>query len=254
MQATHEFDPRERGILTGINRCPDYRSRIIVGRKRGFLYCPVPKVANTNWKFLLAETVPDDIGKLHSRELSGFEYLSSLSGGGSEPLGQELFKFIFVRDPFSRILSAYRNKIENAITRIEQADRFDGWKLLARYIKHRVEELGLRDTAEENVSFREFVLFLYHSRPEDMNEHWHPQALLACVGEIEYDFVGKFESLLEDSEVVIKRLGIQRGFPSHEEVRFAPTRASDLIDVYYTGETRDLIREKYDADFAAFGY
>ncbi|GAB0490633.1 hypothetical protein MMPV_001870 [Pyropia vietnamensis] len=99
-----------------ITRRP-WASRILVSERRKVLFCPIPKAANSNWKYLLRrlEGYGDyaNLSKLHNPALSGLRYLSDYSAGEAATLLADptYTKFVFVRDPYTRLLSAYMDKI-----------------------------------------------------------------------------------------------------------------------------------------------
>jgi hypothetical protein len=233
--------------------CPPYRSRIIVEEQRGFVYCPIPKAANTAWKAaLLGPDRPKNPQSLHRRDI-GFTYLSSISEEKWAEIRDRLFKFTFVRDPYSRLLSAFKDKFENASTSTDRPGRDPFWLKYAAKLKHDALEAGLAENSEPDLTFSEFVRLVCRMAPETMNEHWHPQALLACVDEINYDFIGRFERLDDDVPVAMARLGLQ-SFPTVKDMRWRPTHATDLLDTYYNPELREMVRQKYDIDFRTFNY
>ncbi|GAB0495712.1 hypothetical protein MMPV_007017 [Pyropia vietnamensis] len=73
--------------------------------------------ANSNWKYLLRrlEGYGDyaNLSKLHNPALSGLRYLSDYSAGEAATLLADptYTKFVFVRDLYTRLLSAYMDKI-----------------------------------------------------------------------------------------------------------------------------------------------
>lgn len=84
------------------------------------IYCSIPKVASTTWKTILvrsldgrsadqmAEHAVEDERLLRS---VGLRFLSTLSHEEAEKRIETYFKFVVVRHPFDRIVSAYRDKI-----------------------------------------------------------------------------------------------------------------------------------------------
>jgi hypothetical protein len=233
-------------------RCRAYQTRIIVDFQRGFLYCPIPKAANTAWKLLLSPQVPGKVEHVHSPSLSGFQYLANVSEEFQQKK-HSLFKFIFVRDPYSRLLSTYKNKFEG-LSRRNENQRNSFWVGFGQYIKAQLLSAGQQDNDESDLTFAEFVRFVCGQEPAEMDEHWHPQARMSCLEQINYDFVGKFEQLAQDVAIVFERLDISGKFPTHEEVRFPPTHAAEQIERYYDPELKAAVREKYEEDFRTFGY
>ena len=89
------------------------------------LYCSVAKVACSNWRRVLLAlsgkvkaTDPLDIA-IHDAHTRFRGLLPALSSFSHAEIGLRLrtyFKFMFVRDPFQRLLSAWRNKFRSNLT------------------------------------------------------------------------------------------------------------------------------------------
>ena len=93
---------------------------IHVDDKYKFIFCTIPKLACTNWKrvFLaISDTYPDkdyvmnDMpgNQVHSTHEKYCKTLSDYSTTEIQERLKTYKKIIFVRDPFERILSAYRD-------------------------------------------------------------------------------------------------------------------------------------------------
>ena len=94
---------------------PAYMHMIISHR---LIFCYVPKVACSNWKLTLrrAAGLPDLEQKslIHLRRESGLDYLSNHNAlVRLYYLNNPAYRrAVFVRNPWTRVLSAYRNTIE----------------------------------------------------------------------------------------------------------------------------------------------
>ncbi|KAJ7376053.1 Carbohydrate sulfotransferase 12 [Desmophyllum pertusum] len=85
-------------------------SKFIVLEKYKLVYCPVPKVSCTVWKNLLAKLDGANIKKNVHKEVK--YKLNSLQGYSLEDqrtILKTYTKFMFVREPFERLLSSYRD-------------------------------------------------------------------------------------------------------------------------------------------------
>ena len=99
---------------------------IYVNDKHKFLYCEVPKVACTNFKAIMVmltgqvnATGPEQL-KPHlvhgDYQKHYLRNLASYTPAEIEHRIENYYKFMFVREPLQRILSAYRNKFTENFT------------------------------------------------------------------------------------------------------------------------------------------
>ncbi len=168
--------------------------------------------------------------------LSASEYVACGHVSGED--FSALFKFSFVRNPWSRILSEYRYR---------------------NYFRHQ--------------SFRDFVL---NKLPEpgwgDDYRHVMPQydMLHDGQGKLLVDFVGRFETLQQDFDRVCEKLGIPESRLPHrnrsdKKSRDLKRTVRNLLYMngenrkrglrdFYDDETRKAVARYYEKDIEAFGY
>ncbi|XP_057697650.1 carbohydrate sulfotransferase 14 [Corythoichthys intestinalis] len=225
---------------------------VLVNDEYHFLYCYVPKVACSNWKRVLKvlggalESVDVNIKMDHQRDLT---FLSSLKPEGIRYRLRHYFKFMFVREPMERLLSAYRNKFGE----IESYQRKYGLEIVKRYRKNR----GGKSSRGDDVTFAEFVRYLLDEDTERMNEHWMPMYNLCQPCAVNYDFIGSYEHLERDAEFVLRSVGA----PPH--ISFPPRQSwykpvtAETLHYYLCSLPQKLLREllpKYILDFSLFAY
>ena len=233
----------------------DYASRIIVSEVNKFVFCPVPKVANSNWKFLIRQVEGfSDYANLtlaHRSDLNGLRYLSDYSADEVDRIlsSPDFFKFAFVRDPYTRLVSAYLDKFWNKDTSSEEYKLFVAQIYSWKYVRD-------KDLAQEpRPSFRAFIDELLKQNPTRMNLHWMPQTFVCGFGDIPYDFLGRFENFNEDVAFVLNKLGLGNiHFPSQEEIGFPPSGALSGSAELYTLELMLKVKMMYEIDFAVLGY
>jgi hypothetical protein len=221
-----------------------------------YIFAYVPKVACTNWKCVLRHQIgaSDYLNPrlAHDREQSGLTFLSE------EPRAHELLadpllaKYAIVREPFSRALSAYLDKIEpfaRDSTQPEQAIHFYRmFESIENFSRDHLPE-------DEGATFYAFLRWIRDSGDQiAANEHWLPQTELLQWGSVEFDFVGRFENLREDSSLLLKLIASKVQFPTREAVLFPPTEATRKRSSYYTERELEVVRDVFAADFDAFGY
>uniref|UniRef100_A0A8B9DPJ7 Carbohydrate sulfotransferase n=1 Tax=Anser cygnoides TaxID=8845 RepID=A0A8B9DPJ7_ANSCY len=140
---------------------------LLVSDKYRFLYCYVPKVACSNWKRILKvldgalESV--DV-KLKMDHKSDLVFLGDMKPDEINYRLKNYYKFIFVRNPAERLLSAYRNKFGE----IKEYQLKYGVEIVRRYRKNGGKSAG------DDVTFSEFLRYLLDEDVEKMNEHWMP--------------------------------------------------------------------------------
>jgi hypothetical protein len=251
----------------------DVSYRYNLSQKHRYLYVETPKVACTTIKAFLQAAEGRDISdqnfeEVHDRDKSPLlkpdkrpDLLFDLLGSDNS------FKFTFVRNPYTRILSAYLDKIKR--TSVEQAIAYGAARLkqldqpvagdlpLAPDAKalegHRRERLhSLSLSTDSDVSFKEFVESLTRTDPAKMDAHWRPQTLLTAQAYIDYDFIGRFERLEADLNWVANKLNIMH----YLKIQPTPHRTNSdrKISEYYTDYLYKVVANIYIDDFKAFDY
>ncbi|MGM0433323.1 MAG: sulfotransferase family protein [Pseudomonadota bacterium] len=135
-----------------------------------------------------------------------------------------LFSFAFVRNPYTRVLSAFLDKVERRANRNNR-----------------------------DVSFLEFLEYLERGGLYS-NAHWAPQHSLLLLPFERFDFFGKTENLNKDLSYVLQQLGLYSESDGVLSALSNSTGASKKIDSYYDKETRLKVKELYSEDFNFFGY
>jgi len=230
--------------------------RIIVSEKARIMYCPIPKAANSNWKLLIRkyEGFEDyaDLAKAHDKKNNGLKYLSDFSADEVTKLLSDpnMIKFTFARDPLSRTLSCYLNKIENKEKNGDEYKTYMaqlfGWEFVNQH-----------DIVNEpKPSFDQFVSQISTQKYDEMNEHWAPQSYLCGIGLFPYDFVGKLEEVDVYAPKIIDWMadGKESHFPTQDEIKFSSLGTSNLLDQYYNGGLKDKVRQTFSDDYRVLKY
>ncbi|XP_064214306.1 carbohydrate sulfotransferase 11 isoform X2 [Tribolium castaneum] len=227
---------------------------VLVDHKHRLLYCYVPKVACTNWKRILmvltgvtsATNVVDIPGSVAHAENSTLK-LSQLRNDSIANCVNTYTTFIMVRHPFERLLSAYRNKFETTYTQYFRV-RY-GKDIIRKYRKNATKtdlETG------RNVSFREFVLYILDGGAA-ANEHWAPIYDLCQPCSLNYTFIGRYETLGEDSRALLDMIGA----PSLTFPYTKPSNTAYKLKRYFQQLSMSDIQrlyKQYEYDFKLFGY
>jgi len=125
---------------------------------------------------------------------------------------KEYFKFSFVRNPWDRMVSMYFYRRD------------------------------VRQVTPTDMSFKGFVRWIHFDCDPHTQMRWFQGRLE------EMDFVGRFENLKEDFQIVCERVGLEVELPHHEGT------VHDHYTTYYDLETRQLVADYYRTDIKKFGY
>ncbi len=223
-------------------RYPTTTVNYLVNISERFRYCYInnPKCASTGILRALQRAeldgdearLPDNV---HDRAKSPLLSFENCARSPDDVIGN-FFVFSYVRNPYSRALSAYIDKIEQ-----EAPERV---RLLPT--------LGF--ATDSRPSFLEFLLAVQKQRDDWRDIHWATQSRLLQINNISYSYIGRFESFSASYPLLLDRLGIHR---KHFEASYVPrhvTRANERIADYVGPKERDLIASIYFSDFSNFAY
>ena len=231
-----------------------------ISPKFNYLFVNNAKVASTSILKLLQENEcinsASSLSSPHLRDNSPLLRVSQLSKDDQDKylFSPDAYRFTFVRDPFSRILSAYKSKIERPLNGF----RFNPEKPGSYPPKGHVIQLLTGNKISENtdfdmeISFAAFVQAVCSQETKKMDIHWKPQCDLLCVDNIKYDFVGKFENLSKDIASISRRLGLSDKYDL--SVSKNKTGSSLVLKQHFTPDLIKLVVNKYERDFSSFGY
>ncbi|XP_060533589.1 carbohydrate sulfotransferase 11 [Cylas formicarius] len=171
--------------------------------------------------------------------------LSQLPPSEIRTVLREYTLFLIVRHPFERLLSAYRNKFTETLPSSKYFQARYGKEIIKKYRRGAV-------SSDANVTFSEFVAYLLDEGAET-NEHWRPVYDMCLPCTLNYTFVGRYETLVEDARTVLNMVGAPPlAFPVTR-----PARTRDNLKRYYqelSVYTIGRLYRRYLADFKLFGY
>ncbi|CAH0549616.1 unnamed protein product [Brassicogethes aeneus] len=229
---------------------------ILVDHKHKLLYCYVPKIACTNWKRVLmvltnqsnASNLVDIPSNLvHSKNAT--VKLSDLDKNLAKKCLETYTTFLMVRHPFERILSAYRNKFNGNYTNSKYFQKRYGKHILKNYRKDATKQ-ELKSGA--NVTFREFVKFLLNEG-QQANEHWTPIFNLCQPCAVNYTFVGRYETLPQDSNTLLHMIGAPPIVFPATRIEHTSVLLRSFMQELSIMEIKHLYK-LYEYDFRLFGY
>jgi len=203
--------------------------RICICKTKGFCYFRVPKAANSTIMNSLAFATfgsgPfDDEGV---RAKGSFSDISVAPDLDADQMVARYFCFTFVRNPFTRVLSAYLDKI------VALSD--PKFRVLA----------GLPDGG----TFRDFLHYL-RDGGLNANPHWAPQTSIVPIEPHRLHFIGRVETIEADFERLSAMIfGTPMPLYTRQSGR---TSAAKLASDIYTMADRRLVEDLYQQDFESY--
>ncbi|KAK6175666.1 hypothetical protein SNE40_014072 [Patella caerulea] len=229
------------------------------------LFCQIPKVASTNWRrmflILSGKMNTTDPGQLKSFDVHKTydKHIKVLGDLNPEQIRYRLknyFKFVIVREPFERLLSAYRNKFGNLSKSNLYFHKRFGRRIVKKYRPNAKEQSLITGS---DVTFGEFVQYILDpNRKEPLNEHWteYHKLCLPCI--VHYDYIGKYETLTEDSAAIIDRMRASDviEFPERSATYHHKKTENYLYDYFKHLSPKTMLKlwKFYYPDFLLFNY
>jgi len=190
-----------------------------VSKKYRFIYFRVPKSANTT---VISSLLSNDLEKDKSGTRKDvFDKLTALNFENTK----DYTVFTVVRNPYTRVLSAYLQKI------VEKGSK-----------RHFIEKEG-------DVSFEDFISWLENGGL-NKNGHWQPQNKIVPLSFSSLVTV-KMENLEAELNPLLKKINENMKIKSRQS---HGTGSDGLISDYYTPELASRVYALYQEDFKRFGY
>ena len=246
--------------------------RFIIDLPHKLVYCSVAKVASTNWRWVFEQlsgaispgqsVEQRQINKQLKKELT---FMTSLQPMTVQQIWEKSLTFMFARHPFSRVLSAYRNKLDPNTT-FERARYWQhslGVPIIKKYRKKSLKNKFSFLSSSYDLKFSEFVHFLGDKTNKGnnfySNIHWADLNKQCSPCDVDYDVIGKLETLDDDVKYILTLANLQDQVQFAEPASSSPTYSykSNTLENYLESVPAPLIRnlyERYELDFKLFGY
>lgn len=211
-----------------------------------YVYVEVPKAGCGTMKATLGALEGARLNETHAQRFLDKPHNGVKSGAHVRPyqlpnaLLEEVFtspdynRFTVVRDPSSRVLSGYLEKIQQGLRQSSEIS----------------EALGGKPAAE--ISFAEFLSVIKDQDSRDQDPHWRRQADHIGLGIIDYQRIIHLEDL-DNSWDVIAQLTRTPDLDGQYYCRTS-TRATSKVDEFSNAETQALIGQIYARDFTELDY
>ena len=197
---------------------------------RNLVYMEVPKVACTSIKL----TIGHAYGMSFETELDSHDHQGWNYGLGKPQKSQGCI-FAFVRNPFDRLVSCYRDKVVGS----------DYFSETLKMSHNRIPS---------DISFEEFVKIIVKIPDFLADKHFKSQyALLSHNGQLLPNFIGHFETLKEDWLLLAKKHKFDHSL-AHKNAGKMREKDNNTYHNYYTPELINLVYLRYQNDFSQLGY
>ena len=242
-------------------------------KKHKLIYCVVPKAACTTWKTILKEATgnpkasdvnPHDLDSLRNvLQLPMMSHLN-VTDIRSKLLSPDYFKFLVVRHPIERLISAFRDKVAHGNYKPLT------YKYMTKHIRRHKSSFTKQPTNSSHITWTEFVTFLVNEQGDDIRSvynvhandiHWRRQVDLCRPCCIPYNHVIKMETMEHDASPVLEILKNSREHMHRRELptlnRAAKTAKKNTILKEFQElppSIKTRLIERYMDDFKLFGY
>ena len=228
----------------------------LVNKRYGTVYCAIPKNASgylRRWFLLLSGYSKNKIPKSNIGVcLRKFRL--------KNPQDLKLFKFVFVRNPWSRLVSAFLNKFSIANNHPNT---------MAAPVIRQIQKTNKTDY--ELITFRQFIEYLHgHNNYSLYDDHWKPQYLF--LKKQNFQFVGKIETFNNDFKQLNKKLHLplisdiditnSHKYCDDNKELYADVPIGTIVEekripnykYFFDNDMRDIVRQIYYQDISKFGY
>ncbi|XP_046468972.1 carbohydrate sulfotransferase 11 isoform X2 [Neodiprion pinetum] len=242
-------------------------------RVHNLSYCPVYKAGSTTWFYnlCLLNGIPEEALANSSGQISiiARSVLPEMELSEAVEVLEKSRKLLVVRHPFERLLSAYRDKLENSVAGREHGTlhfyKKYGSKIVAKFRDERIapprsdqviRPKDIPPPAGIEPTWREFVQYLIHTDLASYgDDHWMPYYLFCTPCLIRFNIIAKVETLWRDQIFAIHELGMENQLTP--KWRHSNAGSSSAAEIYFTQLTPNLVRqlyEKFKLDFELFDY
>ncbi|MBF2073837.1 MAG: sulfotransferase family 2 domain-containing protein [Synechococcales cyanobacterium C42_A2020_086] len=246
--------------------------RLLINHRYRFIYCPIYKNASSSMMaaMLALSDSPCKAWLLKKSRLTIRLYVNLNYSLANYPFSTarnfiqgDYFKFVIVRNPWERLVSAYLN----FLVRLLHGERVTDF---ARNVAKLLYGDAYQDY-ETRLTFRQFIEDYVCPTPDRLlNQHCLPQHYF--LGSLKYDAIVHLENLDQELESIKTRLGLPLSMPKmNKTVYSAQSDSGDYADYpadilrqlpqglppypqFYTPDLIQAVGKKYSRDIELFGY
>lgn len=208
----------EQSLYRAVHKIPflpsDLRYDLTISHQRRFIWFRVAKVGSrTILKHLRASDIHLDVENPFQIHYPVHLYA-------------DYFKFAFVRNPWDRLVSCWRDKVVH------------------------LNHFKFKDARHKKMqNFKNFVVdFVSKKNVKKCDEHLCLQTAMIDINAINY--LGRMETFEDDLNVILRKLGL----PEKEVIRLNVTSLKTDYRSYYDDQLAEKVAQIYQKDIQVFGY
>ncbi|XP_043471725.1 carbohydrate sulfotransferase 11-like isoform X2 [Leptopilina heterotoma] len=238
------------------------RKHFLFSTKNDVLYCWIRKIASTSFTKIFSSIENKCVTNEFYREVEFLSPTTELLNSVNQ--NNNTFKFLIVRHPFERLVSSYRDRIEDNTKFTAQA-----WIYVSKifYLTRpklfhsnsttggTLEKIFFNDRRLKLVpTFQEFVTYLIQESSDNYDHHWNQYYKHCSLCEINYNFILKLDN---NSPKEIEYISSKLNLPKETLINHQATTDFHRTCKYFkklSCETILQLYEKYKIDFEMFDY
>lgn len=208
---------------------------------KDFLFIHIPKCAGTSIEKLFGYNYNVEKHLEHRIKLVNNEHpkhltLNSYYNHFDNEFLDKIFKFTIVRNPFDAIVSLYNFSIKDDNVIINGLNTYE---------------------QKKNISFDQFVNIIVDTA--NSNEMYLSQVLTSYEKFTDYDdkkldFIGRFENLNSDFDIICNELGIENNLPHVNNTEYDKDNDNDNYKDYYTNYSKNKVARLFYNDIVKYKY
>ncbi len=196
-------------------------------------------------------------GSPHNRKETGLLGIKdvSIDEAAGVLFGDGTFRFAFVRNPFGRVISCYKNRIDSLGTEkydFIQSSTTEFLKNRSRILAWKTGFAEVDVNPNDHISFNDFVGYICDQDPFQMDRHWYHQNRSIHHDFIDFDFIGRVEDFDADMEHVFQEIGAEDFEWSRTKLN-SSGKITNYAD-FFNPELEEKFVSVFAEDFETFGY
>ncbi|KAL8570802.1 hypothetical protein ACOMHN_006952 [Nucella lapillus] len=162
-------------------------------RNKNVLYCPIQKTGSTTWSHVIHDALKQMTPQQRHKGKKKQKHWK-------ESAMMNTVRFLFVREPYSRLLSGYVDKLFSPNSLF--------WKTIGTYViqNFRSDPSDVSVRCGHDVTFEEYVRYVIHSQKTliHRNMHFVPSHDHCDLCNVNYSYIGHLETLQDDMIFLLK--------------------------------------------------